>query len=122
MPALQITTRHHDDGIVIALAGEIDIATEDDFRATVLQAAVDSPNSRVVLDCAQLTFIDSSGLRVLIQCHKAGKEHGSRLFVAAPSERIAQILRVTAIDTRIPVHPTADDALSAPLESSSRQS
>ncbi|TDQ53161.1 STAS domain-containing protein [Actinorugispora endophytica] len=114
MPALQITVRTHDDGTVIALDGEIDIATEDDFRRTVLHVAGERPNGRVVLDCDQLSFIDSSGLRVLIQCHKAGRENDSRLMVAAPSERVAQILRVTAIDTRIPVYPTVDDALTAP--------
>lgn len=114
MPALQITVRNHDDGTVLALNGEIDIASEEDFRRAVLAAAGERPNSRIVLDCGQLSFIDSSGLRVLIQCHKAGKEHDSRLLIASPSERIAQILRVTALDTRIPVYPTVEKALTAP--------
>ncbi|GAA3746316.1 anti-sigma B factor antagonist [Spinactinospora alkalitolerans] len=118
MPALQITIRNHDDGTVIVLDGEIDIATEDEFHRAVLDAMSAEQHGRVVLDCTRLSFIDSSGLRVLIQCHKAGKEHDSRVFIAAASERVTQILHVTAIDTRIPVYPTVESALAAPVETS----
>ncbi|GAB3207244.1 STAS domain-containing protein [Marinactinospora thermotolerans] len=116
MPALKITSRTHDDGTVLVLEGEVDIATEDEFRTAVLDAVSERPHGRVVLDCDLLRFIDSSGLRVLIQCHKAAKERHSRLFVASASERVAQILHVTALDTRIPVVPTVDSALAEPLD------
>ncbi|WP_344972890.1 STAS domain-containing protein [Salinactinospora qingdaonensis] len=116
MPALQINHRSHEDGTVLVLNGEIDISTEDEFHRAVIDAARECKHGRVVLDCANLAFIDSSGLRVLIQSNKAGKEHDSRLLIAAPSERVAQILRVTGIDTRIPVFPTVEAALNAPVE------
>ncbi|RCV49290.1 STAS domain-containing protein [Marinitenerispora sediminis] len=120
MPALNITARNHDDGTVLVLDGEIDIANEDDFHHAVLEAVSERPHGRVVLDCSRLSFIDSSGLRVLIQCHKASRDHYSRILIAAASERVAQILHVTALDTRIPVHPTVESALEAPLESASQ--
>nr|WP_184080565.1 STAS domain-containing protein [Nocardiopsis mwathae] len=117
MPALTITTRNHDDGLVITLDGEIDMATEEQFHQAVLDSVGTRPYSRVVLDCARLGFIDSSGLRVLIQSHKIAKEHYTGVFIAAPTDRVARLLHVTRINTRIPVFPTVDAALAAPLES-----
>ncbi|GAA1758904.1 MULTISPECIES: STAS domain-containing protein [Streptomonospora] len=119
MAALKITRRDRDDGVVLALSGEVDMATEDQFHQAV-RAAVDArPQERLVLDFSRLAFIDSSGLRVLIQAHKAAKGAGGSLAVAAASERIARILHVTAIDTRVAVFPTVEAALAAPQESSS---
>ncbi|CAM3808029.1 hypothetical protein GCM10009799_06850 [Nocardiopsis rhodophaea] len=117
MPALTITTRNHDDGLVIALDGEIDMATEDQFHQAVLDAVDPQAHGRVVLDCSRLGFIDSSGLRVLIQSHKIAREHDTSVFIAAPTDRVARLLHVTRINTRIPVFPTVDAALAAPLES-----
>jgi anti-sigma B factor antagonist len=114
MSALQITVDERNDATVIVLDGEIDIATENDFRDTVIAALEKHPGGRVVLDCTGLAFIDSSGLRVLVQSYKTAQEHGCRLLIAAPSERVAKILRVTALDTRIPVHPTVEAALAFP--------
>ncbi|PSK98550.1 anti-sigma B factor antagonist [Murinocardiopsis flavida] len=116
MPALKVTTCPHDDGTVLLLEGEIDIATEDQFHAAAVGAVEAEPHGRVVLDCQDLNFIDSSGLRVLIQTHKSAKEHYGHVLIAAPNARVAQILRVTAIDSRIPVFPSVADALAAPLE------
>jgi anti-sigma B factor antagonist len=117
MPALKTTRRTRDHGLVLLLDGEIDMATEQQFHHAVAETLAEAPGGRVVLDCARLSFIDSSGLRVLIQAHRSAREDGSTLAIAAPSDRVAQILRVTAIDTRIPVFPTADAALAAPLGS-----
>lgn len=119
MAALKITRRNGDDGIVLSLSGEIDMATEDQFHRAARDAVEARPQGRLILDFGRLSFIDSSGLRVLIQAHKAAKNAGGSLSIAAASERIARILHVTAIDTRIPVFPTVEAALAAPQESSS---
>ena len=44
-------------------------------KEAVTEALVTQPHGRVVLDCTDLRFIDSSGLRVLIRAHKTAKEH-----------------------------------------------
>ncbi|GAA4894401.1 STAS domain-containing protein [Streptomonospora salina] len=119
MAALKITRRDRDDGVVLALSGEVDMAAEEQFNRAVREIVDTRPSSRIVLDFDKLSFIDSSGLRVLIQAHKAAKGAGGALAVASVSERIARILHVTAIDTRIPVFPSVEAALAAPRESSS---
>lgn len=114
MPDLTISSTLHEAGRVLALDGEIDMATEERFQEAVIEALTTQPLGRVVLDCADLRFIDSSGLRVLIRAHKAAKEQKVFLAIASPPHRVLQTLRVTSLDTRIPVFETVSDALSAP--------
>lgn len=115
MPPLDITPHEYERGRVLVIEGEIDLATEARFHEAVLEALRAQPFGRVVLDCAGLSFIDSSGLRVLIRAHKAAKEHHSSLLIASPTPRVAQTLHVTSLDTRIPVFPSTEAALAAPL-------
>ncbi|MBB4929493.1 anti-sigma B factor antagonist [Lipingzhangella halophila] len=119
MPALQITTREDDDGVVLVLDGEIDMASEEQFHRVVRDTLDSVSTRRVVLDCTRLRFVDSSGLRVLIQSHRSARERGVALFIASVTERLTQILRVTGIDTRITIFPTVEAALAAPLETPS---
>ncbi len=114
MPDLTISSTLHSAGRVLALSGEIDMATEHNFQEAVTEALVTQPHGRVVLDCTDLRFIDSSGLRVLIRAHKTAKEHQVLLAIAAPIHRVLQTLRVTSLDTRIPIFDTVSEALTAP--------
>lgn len=114
MPELTISSTLHDTGRVLVLRGEIDMATELHFQEAVTQALTTQPFGRVVLDCTDLRFIDSSGLRVLIRAHKTAKEQQAALVIAAPMPRVMQTLRVTSLDTRIPVFTSVSDALTAP--------
>ncbi|MDS1269887.1 STAS domain-containing protein [Lipingzhangella sp. LS1_29] len=110
MSALKTTPTSHEHAVVVELDGEIDIATAEDFRAEIT-ALAETPGTHAILDCERLSFIDSSGLRALIQCHKVAQQHSSQIALAAATHRVAQILHVTAIDRRIPVHATVADAL-----------
>ncbi|WP_116248206.1 STAS domain-containing protein [Nocardiopsis sp. FIRDI 009] len=114
MPDLTIASTLNDTARVLSLDGEIDMATEHRFQDAVIEALTTQPSGRVVLDCSDLRFIDSSGLRVLIRAHKAAREQRALLAIAAPSDRVLQTLRVTALDTRIPVFSSVAEALSAP--------
>ncbi|RKS07680.1 anti-sigma B factor antagonist [Nocardiopsis sp. Huas11] len=113
MPDLTIVSTLHDAGRVLALDGEIDMATERRFQDAVTEALMTQPHGRVVLDCTDLRFIDSSGLRVLIRAHKTAREQEAVLAIAAPVHRVLQTLRVTSLDTRIPIFTTVTEALAA---------
>ncbi|WP_028648913.1 STAS domain-containing protein [Nocardiopsis sp. CNT312] len=114
MPDLTISSTLNDAGRVLALNGEIDMATEHRFQEAVIDALSTQPSGRVVLDCTDLAFIDSSGLRVLIRAHKTALSQQALLAVAAPADRVRRTLRVTSLDTRIPVFDSVSEALAAP--------
>jgi anti-sigma B factor antagonist len=81
--------------VVVALAGECDLAGREEL-ASVLLAAVDSAEL-VVVDVAGLTFMDSSGVHGLVTAHHAAKQAGRRLYVVNAVGAVAAVLELTGI-------------------------
>lgn len=104
-------SRHQKNGLVLSVAGEVDMATADLFEEAVNHALITSPGGRVVLDLHALSFIDSSGLAVLIRTYKMARDQGTVLIIAAATNRIARTLSLVGLDRRVPLVATVDEAL-----------
>ena len=77
-PEFSVTRRRANDAIVVVPVGEIDLATVDELQAQVDGAA--SEAQHVVLDLREVSFIDSAGLRLVVQSSRAleaGGRHAS---------------------------------------------
>src|SRR3954469_25190995 len=79
------------DGALL-LAGEIDSYTAPDLAARL---ALDPPVE--VVDLTGVTFIDSSGLRVLVEAHQTRAANGSRLVLRAPSAAVQRLLEISGL-------------------------
>ena len=90
---------------VISVRGEVDIATATRFRE-FLEASIEGDPDAVVIDLTGVTFIDSTGLGVLIgarkRCDAAG--HSLRLVVSEP--RILKVFEITGLTELFEIHPT----------------
>lgn len=84
------------------LTGEIDFTSAGPVQAT-LTAMVLPGGGTVVADLSQVTFIDSTGLGVLVQVHRVARERDTRLLVVASSP-VRKMLRLTALDTVLETH------------------
>jgi len=81
---------------VIALRGEIDMASLDD-----LQGAVEphlAPGQTVVLDLSDVTFADSTLLKVLVQARGKANDIGGALLVRNPSDQLRKLLSIGDLD------------------------
>ena len=86
---------------VITVEGEVDTAS-----APLLHAALQDvkPGSSVILDLSGLTFIDSSGVRLLmLHAHRMRRAAGA-LFVRCPSPPVHHVMTLTGIDKLIEPH------------------
>ena len=79
------------------LTGEIDFTSAGPVQAT-LSAMMLPGGGTVVVDLGQVTFIDSSGLGVLVQAHRTALEQDTRLLLVA-SPPVRKLLALTALDT-----------------------
>ncbi|KOX35880.1 MULTISPECIES: STAS domain-containing protein [unclassified Streptomyces] len=96
------------DGVRIAtLHGEIDYDETDILRQALLPEG--QPVLPVVADMSGVTFLDSSGINVLLRI----SQQVSRLRIAAPTESVRRVLALVGADTVIDCHPTVEDALHA---------
>lgn len=90
------------DADVFVLSGEVDAHTAPQFAAQFepLPAGVDEA---VTIDMAEVTFMDSSGLRVLIELNRRAGEAGIALIVRAPSRAVARIIEISGLSDIIEV-------------------
>ena len=86
-----------DGQLVIALAGEIDSATSEDFYAEVTAIYVNDKKD-LVFACAALEFIDSSTLGTFVKIFKQVKADGNKLILKNLRPRIKKLFEICALD------------------------
>ena len=72
-----------------------------------------SHNRRVVLNLADVTFIDSSGLGLLVRLLTRSRAAGGTLRLCAVPTRVAEVLKITRLDTLFDSHASEADAIAA---------
>jgi anti-sigma B factor antagonist len=80
---------------VVGVSGEIDVAT-----STSLQEALDtslSDQTRVVVDLSGVTFLDSTGLGVLLRAHKRAESTDGELKVVVRHQNVRRVFEVTGL-------------------------
>jgi anti-sigma B factor antagonist len=111
---LRLARRAFGDAVVVAVEGELDLFTAPFLREEV-RDAIKQDSSRLVLDLGALSFMDSSGLSVLIEAWRLATGEGGGVSLAAPQAPVARILRTTGLDRRIKVYPDVDAAISGEI-------
>jgi len=95
-PALEFTTGAEDGTVVLAVKGEIDLHTVPELREQLLgQLTTGTPI--VVLDMADVSFIDSTGLSVLITALKRARSLGGDVKLRTPSHQTYKVLELTRL-------------------------
>jgi anti-anti-sigma factor len=91
------------DSVVIRLFGELDISTAPTLKAK-LQKALDGEASEVTLDLGGLSFLDSTGLRLLAlaSAHSKATAKSFRIL-RGKSQPVIRTLEVTGLDHSLPV-------------------
>jgi anti-anti-sigma factor len=106
-----LRVEHAADGI--AFSGEIDAHAARLVRSTLLPLA-DSGALRV--DLSGVTFIDSSGLRVVLEVHQALERAGRHLVLVAPSRPVARLIQVAGLSSHLHLDPSIDPESDARID------
>jgi anti-anti-sigma factor len=107
---LRIEPRRESDRVVVALTGELDMA-----NAPLLQSAIDEPSladtETVVLDLQGLTFLDSTGLRIILSAREQCWRRGQEFAVTPGSQQVQRLLSVTGVGEHLRTLASADEVL-----------
>jgi anti-sigma B factor antagonist len=106
---LAISVRSERGYPVVAVAGEIDIATVTQLRERLFELAVSG--RQLVIDLDRVSFIDSAGLGALAGTARRAAAHGASLHVVCARPRIRQLFRLTGLDRRVPLARTLGEAV-----------
>jgi anti-anti-sigma factor len=97
---------------LVTLAGECDLHTGRQLR-DVLTSEVTRGARRVILDLSELSFMDSTGMQVLLSVWTVLNVRGGALALVAPQPVVARILELTGADQYISVYGSLEDAQTA---------
>jgi anti-sigma B factor antagonist len=84
------------EAAVVSISGELDIATAPRLRDELMEL-INSGIRAVIVDLAQLEFIDSTGLGVLVSALKRFREHGGDMALQSPRPAALKIFEMTGL-------------------------
>jgi anti-sigma B factor antagonist len=108
---LKITVRALSDGILIVdCAGRIVFGEETAVLRDQIKGLL-AQNSRIVLNLADITYIDSGGLGTLVALYTTARNAGGSIKLAQLTQRVGDLLQVTKLLTVFEVYETEEEAV-----------
>ncbi|MFF8293156.1 STAS domain-containing protein [Streptomyces sp. NPDC016309] len=101
------------DGVrVVAVHGEIDHTVRDTLTHELIRFEP-AARPRTVIDLSDVSFMDSSGINVLIAAHRAATKAEGWLRLVGPQGPVLRVMELVGINTVIPCYPSTRHALDA---------
>jgi anti-anti-sigma factor len=95
---------------LLTVAGDVDLSSAPTLKLALSRVLADSGYRDVILDLARLSFLDSTGLAVLIGFRRR-LDGGRRLVIAAPSDQVLTLFDTTGLSGAFETFVTIEDAL-----------
>jgi anti-sigma B factor antagonist len=93
---------------VVTVAGELDVASSKELEQELVRLGAEEV---VVIELGQLTFIDSTGLGVLVRAHQRALEAGHRLALVRGNGQVNRLLSLTGLDDQLFVGDSVEELL-----------
>jgi anti-sigma B factor antagonist len=106
---LTFSVAEFSDHVRVSVTGEIGVASEDQFREVLVSALKPEPRCLVV-DLADVPFMASAGVGVLMGIRRVLSARGGTLVVSSPCPPVARVLEVTGAADLIPVAAEPEQA------------
>ncbi len=100
--ALRASTEPCPGGVCVRLEGELDIATAPRADEALRGAEADRPGL-LAADLAGLSFMDSTGLRLIVAAAERAKEAGRRFVIVRGPDAVHRVLELTGVDAQLDV-------------------
>lgn len=107
---MQVTVDERGGVVVARLAGRLDLLAAPAVKQRLAEV-VAGGHPRLVVDLAEVPFIDSTGLGSLVGGLKAARQAGGDLRIANPGEQARAILQLTTLDRVLRPYPSVEEAL-----------
>ena len=109
---MEIEERTEGTTIVVSLNGRLDGVTAPDLEAKIA-GIVDRGDVRVVLDCADMKYVSSAGLRALLVSARNCQQEGGKMAMAALKPECKSVMEMSGFLSIIDCHDTSEAAIAA---------
>lgn len=107
---MAVSVEHRPEGVVVALAGELDRTNADAIERRIAEAV--RPAARLVVDLSGLRHLDSSGLALLDRLARRHRAAGIR-FVVPERALYRRVLEIVHFTETLPLAPSVEEALAS---------
>jgi anti-sigma B factor antagonist len=108
-PGAGLTSERFADHTVIAVRGELDIASAPSLRER-LRTALRDTGVYVIIDLSGVTFCDASGLALLVDARRRTEATGAAVVLVGPRPQPARLLQVTGLERAFTVRSSVTKA------------
>jgi stage II sporulation protein AA (anti-sigma F factor antagonist) len=108
---LKITTEIKQRTLIVRVEGELDMHVADMFRTTVEEALDKNGVKNLILSLADVTFIDSSGLGVILGRYKRISQQGGKMSAVQLQPQVEKIFELSGLLRIMKLYPTELQAL-----------
>jgi len=107
----EVAFDRRDEILYAGLSGEIDIASAERLQDAILAETRSAEETGLVVDLSEVTFLDSSGVRLLFTVHRAMIERGRPMALVVPEGTpVASVLSIVEMSSVVWTAPTVDGA------------
>ena len=104
-------TRQLGDVIVLIVSGRITLGEGNLMLREIVRDLADKGNKKIVLNLAEVNYVDSSGLGELVKTHATLRSKGGMLKLSNLSERVQNLLEMTRLSAVFDIHKDEDSAI-----------
>ena len=106
---LVLGSRNENGWAVLEVQGEVDLYTSSQLREAIVRLTEEDEN-RIVVDLNNVSFMDSSGLGVLVAGLKRARERGGELALVFGEGSVQKVIGITGLDKIFPPHRSVGEA------------
>jgi anti-sigma B factor antagonist len=108
---MKIVERTVSDVVILDLHGKILIGEGDDALRDAVTRLVDSGKTKILLNLAEVPYVDSAGLGEIVRCYTTVSRKGGRLKLLNLTKKIKDLLSITKLLTVFETHESEDEAV-----------
>lgn len=108
---MNLSVEKHKNNLLVQLTGELDHHSSENIRDKIDQQYFDQRIKNIILDLRGLTFMDSSGIGLIMGRYKNCKERSGLLTIVSDSPYVQKILRMAGLLKIINIYPTIEKAM-----------
>ncbi|MAB82518.1 MAG: anti-anti-sigma factor [Phycisphaerae bacterium] len=107
---MEVHTEQRDGATIVRPQGDIDLSSSSILR-TSLQESSQSAEGKLIIDLANVQYMDSSGVATLVECLQLCRRAGTTLLLCQLHERVLSVFQIARLDGVFEIIPTMDEAL-----------
>lgn len=108
---MEVLFTQKDRNLIVQINGDIDHHHAEEIREKIDKQFSRSNSKNIILDFSKVSFMDSSGIGMIIGRYKNIEKHGGKLFIAAIPKDIARLFSISGLQKIIPEFDSPEEAI-----------